>query len=240
MSVLRGRLGYIAPATFRIPGDWNTLLPSGVGMVAVTLNVKVHKQEEFQRAVGAVKDGALTLKGEDADVIVIAGTPLATLRGRSGERLLLSELEELTGLPTITALGASVLAMQHLELKKIAVATPYKKELNAGLRQYLEESGFTVTALKGCEVHRPVEADRLPPETCARVAKEAFLTDPKSDGIFVDGRWDVVEYIEALERELGKPVVTAHQAVLWWALRTMRIQPPRGRFGQLFRIPVVS
>jgi maleate cis-trans isomerase len=240
MSELKGRIGYIAPATFRNPSDWNVLLPPGVGIVAVTLNVKAHKQEEFQRAIEAVRDGALTLKGEEADVIVLAGTPLATLRGRSGEGPFLSELEELTGLPTITALGASVLAMEHLNLKKISVATPYREELNAGLRKYLEESGFVITALKGCEVQRPVEADRLPPGTCTRVAREAFLTDPKADGIFLDGRWHVVQYIEDLEREFGKPVVASCPAILWWAIKTMRIQTPIERFGRLLRLPLTS
>lgn len=60
MSDLKGTIGYIAPATFRISTDWTILLPPGVGMVAVTLNVKAQKQEEFQRVVEAVRDGALT------------------------------------------------------------------------------------------------------------------------------------------------------------------------------------
>jgi len=237
MSDFKRKIGYITPAAFRTPSDWNILLPPGVGMVAVTLNVKAHRQEEFQRAIEAVKEGALTLKGEDAEVIVIAGTPLATLRGRSQEGSFLAELESLTGLPTITALGASVLAMEYLGLRRVAVATPYKKELNAGLKKYLEDSGITVSALKGCEVQRPVEADYLPPDTCMRVAREAYLLDERADGVFVDGRWHVVAYIEELERQLRKPVVTSHQAVLWWSLRTMRVDARIEGFGSLFREP---
>lgn len=233
MPGLKGRIGYITPAVFRTPSDWNLLLPPGVGMAAVTLNVKSHTQEEFQRALEAIKDGALTLKGEDADVIVVAGTPLATLRGRGAEGSFLSELERLTGLPTITGLGAAVLAMQHLKLRKVAVATPYNNELNEGLKRYLQESGLAVASIKGCQVRRPVEADRLPAETRLRAAREAFRMGENADGIFVDGRWQMVELIEGLERELGKPVITSAQAVLWWALRTMRIEISVGRFGRL-------
>jgi len=235
MAGVKKRIGYITPAAFRVPSDWNLLLPPGVGMVAVTLNVKAHRQEEFERAIEAVKDGALTLEAERADVIVLSGTPLATLRGRGQEGWLVAELEKLTGLPSTTALRACVLAMRQLNVTRVAVATPYKAELNQRLKDYLEESDITVTALRSCEIDKPVEADLLPPETPARLAKEAFLAGKGADGVFIDGRWHVVNLIEPLEEEFGKPVIATHQAVLWWALRRMGFEAPTQGYGRLFR-----
>lgn len=234
---LKARIGYVVPSVVRVPSDWDILLPPGVGMVAVTLNVKAHRQEEFQRAVEAIRDGALTLKGEGADVIVVAGTPLATLRGRGNERPFVAELERLTGLPSITALGASVLAMERLGVKKIAVLTPYRDELNQGLKRYLEDSGLAVMTLTGCGVQRPVEVDRIAPGTYTGMAKQALVEAREAEALYIDGRWPVVESIEEIEGETGKPVITSHQAVLWWALRTMRVEASREteRFGRLFR-----
>lgn len=235
MAEIKKRIGYITPAAFRVPSDWSLLLPPGVGMVAVTLNVRAHREEEFERALEAVKDGALTLKAERADVIVLSGTPLATLRGRDQEGKLVSELEKLTGLPSTTALRTCVSAMRRLNVARVSVATPYKPELNRRLKGYLEESRIAVTALRSCEIDKPVEADLLPPETPARLAREAFRVGKDADGVFIDGRWHVVSFIESLEEEFGKPVVATHQAVLWWALSQLGFEAPIEGYGRLLR-----
>jgi hypothetical protein len=86
---VKARIGYISPAAVRNPSDWNHILPPGVILVAVTLNVKAHTREEFEKALEKLEDAALTLKGEGAEVVVMSGTPLATLNGKRAESELL-------------------------------------------------------------------------------------------------------------------------------------------------------
>jgi hypothetical protein len=42
--------------------------------------------------------------------------------------------------------------------------------------------------------------------------------------------------IEPLERDLGKPVVTANQAVMWHVLRLAGVGAPMPDLGSLFRL----
>ena len=45
-----------------------------------------------------------------------------------------------------------------------------------------------------------------------------------------------IDVIEAIETDLGKPVVTANQASVWYCLRLMGINDPIEGYGRLMKL----
>ena len=63
---------------------------------------------------------------------------------------------------------------------------------------------------------------------------------PEADGIFLScTNTTQIEAIEAIERELGKPVVNSNQAVLWGCIRRLKGKlaplPPMPELGRLMQ-----
>jgi maleate isomerase len=62
------------------------------------------------------------------------------------------------------------------------------------------------------------------------------LRDPAADAYFIScTAVRSADVIDALEEELGKPVLTSNQAMLWRALRESGIEDRVAGFGRLLR-----
>jgi maleate cis-trans isomerase len=51
----------------------------------------------------------------------------------------------------------------------------------------------------------------------------------------IQGRWRSVAYVQELEDDTGKPVVSSTAASLWWVLQVLGMKPPIEGFGKLLR-----
>ena len=66
------------------------------------------------------------------------------------------------------------------------------------------------------------------------MAKQAWLDHPGADGLLmVGGGAPIYEVIEAIETDIGKPVVAANYAGLWSALTLASVRTPIRGFGKL-------
>ncbi len=61
-----------------------------------------------------------------------------------------------------TAMSATVQAMKHLKIGSTVIATAYKESINQAVKQYYEDGGLKVLAIKGLEVSKPVDQVKLP------------------------------------------------------------------------------
>ena len=79
------------------------------------------------------------------------------------------------------------------------------------------------------------EMNRVSPGVLAKGARA--VDDPASEAIFISCTGlRTAAIVEAIEKELGKPVVTSNQALAWEALRVAGVAealPGRGRLFEL-------
>jgi len=168
------------------------------------------------------------------DVISLGGSPLFQHKGFGSDREIMKEIEEETGIPTITGLTAEVEALRHLHMRRIVIATPFPEEVNIRTADWFTKTGFEVLAIRGLGIDRPAEMAKLPFYVPYRLARELFLKTRGADGIFLAcPRWPTIEIIEKLEMDLGVPVVTASQAATWYALRKASVKEPIFGYGRL-------
>ena len=112
------------------------------------------------------------------------------------------------------------------------MVAPYGQEICDQLRQYLGDSGFTVLNLVSLGL-ADLDIPKTDPGHIFRIARDSCRDD--ADAIFLScTNFRGFEIVVPLERDLGKPVVTANQATMWHALQLIGIREKREDLGTLF------
>ena len=235
MSGWKARIGYLSPSVFETPSDWNIILTEGFTMVASGLNVQSHTETEFNKAIDALGAGLGIFAAEECDAILMGGITLGTQRGYATEQEVVAKLSKQVGLPVSTAMSATVAALKSLKVRTTVIATAYKETINQAVKKYYEDGGVKVLSIKGLEVSKPVDQVKLPDYASYKIAKELFRQHPEVESLLIQGRWRSVAYVQELEDDTQKPVVSSTAASLWWVLQVLGMKPPIEGYGKLLR-----
>lgn len=159
-------------------------------------------------------------------VTVFACTSASFIDGLAGERRCREAMLAGGANETITTSGAMLEALQALEIERVAVVTPYDEETTARLIDFLGEAGIKTVAC-GC-LGMDSNIFRVTPAAVANLIRATNCDEAQA--VFVScTNLRTKEIIRPLERELGKPVVSANQATMWAALRAVGVQSSRLR-----------
>ena len=131
-------------------------------------------------------------------------------------------------------LGAALEALRVMEASRIAVLTPYGARVNTIVQDYIERRGFAVPRFGTFAEEDDSRAARIR-ATSVRDAAIALGKAPEVDAVFVScTSLRVVEVIEEIEAEIGKPVTSSNHAMAWHALRLAGVTTKLEGFGRLF------
>jgi maleate isomerase len=136
------------------------------------------------------------------------------------------------GIACVTPLTSSLAAMDLLDIKRIAVLTPYIDEVNTSIADYLEAKGQSISAFSSFKLAENEDMARLTTESIYQAALEADRDD--AEALFIScTAIRAVDVIERIEQKLGKPVITAVQAMFWQSLRLAGFKGNVSGYGQL-------
>jgi len=235
----RARIGLIVPSSNTVcEQEVAALCPAGVA--AYASRVQFEPTLDGLRAMkNHMERASLELSSEGiCQVIAFCCTVGSLLGGVEGEKELLRLIEKTAGLPAITTATAVSAAFDVLNVKRVAVATPYTSEINRSEKESLERRGIYVTDIRG--YHESLASHELKNDRIGRLTPEdGYAMAQKVNGqdneaIFIScTNFRAIEIIEQLEKETGKPVVSSNQATLWYALRKLRIKDRIKGFGKL-------
>ena len=233
----RARLGLIVPPSNTTnETEFARFAPAGV--TVHTMRTPLHLDATapgFEDAVHADIDRAVDmLTPADPSLLIYACTAGSML---IDEAALCRHMADRTGTPAITTTGAILAALRALDIRRLAVATPYVQALNDHEQHYFEARGFAVTAVEGLGIgETPAEYRylcRVPADVIADLAARAVAASA-CDGLFVSCTdLPVLPLIADLEARFGLPVVTSNQATLWHALRTLGLDDRLDGLGRL-------
>jgi maleate isomerase len=232
-------LGFlIPPGTPTIEREMFELAPAGVsvhfarmvarGPVGTLDNLRARAASHLEHMDETVE----MLASVEPNVIALAHTATSYALGIEGEDKLTRHLEEFTGIPFISALRSAVAAFALLGVRKIAIGTAYDQALTLRGKAILEEYGLEV-----------VNAECLPDvksifeETPRRVYALGRSADrPEADALFLSGMGlPTLSVLDALETDLGKPVLSSASGLMWNALRVCGIATPVAGYGRLLQ-----
>jgi len=191
-------------------------------------------EAEYQRMVEGAPDAAELLADAKVDVIVFACTAASTYRGPGKDQEIVTRIEARTGIPALSTAGAVLQAFEALGMKRIGLGSPYDERTNQLEELFFRGSGVEVLRMKGLNCPKGGKMALIPPEEVYRTALSVNSSD--CDGVFLScTNWPTLKIIEALEKEIGKPVTSSNQATLWAALRMAGVTDLVPGFGRLLR-----
>lgn len=168
------------------------------------------------------------------EVIAYVCTGGSFLEGPGNEAKPARVIEEATGIPAVSTSIAVVEALRASGIRKVLLVGPYPHDIMQAEVAFLEFYGFTVPGYETFECMTSEANRALTSEVIAQRVLDRRAIVEGCDGVFVScTNILVMDQIERLERELGKPVVTSNQATLWSVLRKMRLDSRGLRGGRL-------
>jgi maleate isomerase len=201
-----------------------THVPEGISVHTTRLPLQKVREEDLIKMATEVKRCAKLLADAEVDVIAY-GCTTGSLILNVKERI-----EKVTSIPVITTAQAVVEALKKEKIKKLAVATPYIKELNEKEKEFLRSWGFEVCKIKGLGLLDNLEIGKQPSEAIYRLGKEVMKSS-QADGLFIScTNLRTFEIIKPLSQDIKKPVVTSNQATLWRLL--IELGEGAGRWGR--------
>lgn len=208
--------------------------PPGIVLVPAALNLRRLTAEELERALERYESAVADLAYEQVDLVVLGGSPPITLKGYGFERQLIERASRLIAAPVVALVRCEVEALSAVGARRIAVGAPYTRSLTDKFASYFAEAGFEVVATKCLGIERPVEMAQLPHDASAELARALFREASGVDAIHLTcPRWPTLLGLERLEQELGLPVTSSSQSVLYGTLSRLGIRDQIHGFGSL-------
>ena len=233
----RMHLGVIWPTP--LPGwivqEFHEVVQDGVDITAVTLTIRQLGVKDMEEALAGIEQAAEQLASFEVDLIYFMGIPLLTLKGAGFDREVIARIQKASGLPASTGITGVMQAFKKLKLQRLIMATPFEDEVNQRIKDFFKPEGFDIVHMKGLQIRRNVEFRKLPVPIQYKFTREVFRESPvEPDGIYIPCQgWGSIHNIQHLENDLGKPVITGLNAMIWYTMQMMGIREPVRGFGRL-------
>jgi maleate isomerase len=242
------RIGLLTPAADVGPeAELNAMVPPSITVHAARVpfiamraggrmdpTIALQAVRAFAEPPG-VDDAVGLLALAPLSVIGFGFTSSAYVIGRDGEAQMCRRLgERAEGIPVVSTGAAMAQAVVALGGRRIALVSPpwFDEQLSSLGAEYFTSAGLEVVAAASCSL--PSDQRAITPELLH--AWVTANTPPDADAVVIGGNgFRAVGAIEALERDLRRPVVTANQALLWACMRTAACSVPVDHYGQLLR-----
>ncbi len=231
------RIGYLYPSGGFNEGETHKMLPRGVTRHITRVPMKDGTYDVILHMADAVENAARLLADvRGLGIIAFACTAGSFIKGKGYDQEIMDRIVAATGVPATTMSTAVVAGLRVLGIQKLVMLTPYKERMTRLEKKFLEDEGFEVLNYRFLGLDDITEQNKIDTEQWYRMALE--MRNPEADGYLLScGGMRVVDVIERLETELGKPVITSNQATLWHCLRKIGYQEPVEGFGRLMRTP---
>ncbi|MFF4588786.1 decarboxylase [Streptomyces sp. NPDC001388] len=180
------------------------------------------------------------LRLSGAEAVVWASTSGSFDYGWEGAHDQVRTLATAAGMPASSTSFAFVHAARELGAARVAVGATYPREVAARFAEFLRAGGVEVTAVHSAGIATAAEAGALGEAEVLALARAA--DDAGAQAVLLpDTALHTVACVPALEKELGKPVLTANQVTVWEALRLTDRRVNAPGLGALFtREPIVQ
>ena len=171
-------------------------------------------QQTTDNAVGA----AAALDQAELDLVVHGHTASSYVGGIQGDIALARRIGEAARAPGMTAAEAAVRCLRSVGARRLWLAAPYPRATTQTSADFMIAQGFEVASLECLGVDQATNLKKVSGEAICELATRA-ASQGDADALFFSGTGvHTLGVIGALERAIGKPVITANLAALWGAL----------------------
>jgi maleate isomerase len=172
------------------------------------------------------------LPGQKIDVIAY-GCTSGTIA--IGENIIKNQVHKSKPEATVTTpITAALKAFNKLNLKKIAVLTPYPKEVNLTVYNYLKQNNLEIDSFNSFNLNYDSEIAQVSLDSLMDQISKINLS--QVEGLFVScTALKIVDIIDKVENEFNTKVISSNQAIIWDCLRILKIDNDIIGYGNLFK-----
>jgi maleate isomerase len=228
----RARFGMMLPSVNTIAEpQMNAMLPAGVSLHATRLHLEGGGKQLSM--LERLEEAAALLADARVDRIIFHCTAVSMWSPQIVEEIA-RRVASVTQIPLVITSEAVVEALRSLAASRIVLLSPYVQATNDREVRFLADRGIEVLRERGLGIVDGIGMAAVEPQ---RWYEEALrLRDPAADAYFLSCTTiRSADVIDALEREVARPVITSNQVVVWRTLRGAGIGDPIDGFGRLLR-----
>lgn len=232
----RARIGLLVPAVNNtMERELWSLVPDGVTVATARIACEREGTADTLRAMAQEGKAACErVRTAEPDVVLFGCTSASFYQGADWNDEFQAELAAIAGVPAVSTSGAMAECLKRGGIRKVDVVTPYVETTNERLRRYLQSSGIEVSRLGTFDMLDMFDHAKIQPGDVYAKVKETVSAE--SEAVFVAcTQVRALEVVDALERDLGKPVYSANQASFWQVFETLGIDPGIDGHGSLLR-----
>lgn len=175
---------------------------------------------------------ARVLKNLEPDAAIWACTSGSFVDGLPHARAQAEALAGFLECPATSTSLAFVAALSHLQISKVSILASYPQVTASRFFAFLAESEIDTCDYECLDIDSGPAAATLEPDA---VSAACGALDIPSDAALLipDTAIPAMHWIEPLERELNRPVLTANQVSLWHTARLADVRPEHPLPGRL-------
>lgn len=231
----RARIGVILPSINTVVEPWfGRAVPEGVSVHAARMYMAPSLTPEKVVEMDST-DGVTAIRQIAScrpTSIAYCCTASSVIQGAAYDAALRKDIEAQTGARATTATHAILAGLEILGARKVSIVSPYTDAVDAMEHAFFTKAGLEVAGHAHLGISDTFELAKPTPSELYELAMRGW--DPQADALIMtclNTRSHLV--IEAIERQIGKPVVTSTQATLWKLLRQAGIDDPVAGYGRL-------
>jgi len=229
------RIGVVTLSTdFTIEQDYRKichLLPVDIFVNRIPFINPLNHENYLKMADHISEVSGEILPGEKIDVIAYGCTSgtIAIGEARIKNEVNKSKPDALVTTPITAALKA----FKQLNLNKIAVLTPYPKDVNLTIFNYLIQNNIDIDSFHSFNLNYDSEIAQVDLDNLLNNIVKIDLQ--KVDGLFVScTALKIVDILDQVEKKFNTTVVSSNQAIIWDSLKLVNINPDIQGYGKLF------
>jgi maleate cis-trans isomerase len=177
--------------------------------------------------------GVEALRMSGAESVVWACTSGSFVYGWEGAHEQVRGLARAAGLPASSTSFAFVYAAKELGVRRVAVGATYPDDVAALFADFLRAGGVEAAVVRASGIVTAAEVGTWGRDEVLALARS--VDGPDIEAVLLpDTALHTAAHLTDLEKELGKPVLTANQVTVWEALRLTDRRVNAPELGALF------
>jgi len=138
------------------------------------------------------------------------------------------------GCHVTTPITSAIKAFNKMNVKKIAVFTPYPESVNKTISEYLIKKNINVTSFSTFNLDLDVDFAKVDPKYLSEILTKLNIND--ADALFVScTALPALEILDEVEKKINKPVFSSNQTLIWDTIRSAGYKSSVEGYGKLLR-----
>ncbi len=133
-----------------------------------------------------------------------------------------------------TPITSALKAFKEMNIKKVAVFTPYPESVNKTISEYLIKKNIEVMSFSTFNLDLDVDFARIDPKYLSEILTKLNIND--ADALFVScTALPALEILDEVEKKINKPVFSSNQVLIWDTIRSVGYKSSIEGYGKLLR-----